>query len=49
MQRKSPDVGLMPNDVLYIPENGAKRGWSMAVEKIVTLGGSGIGSALLYK
>ena len=47
MERKAPDVPLMANDILYIPDNKAKRMTLGALEK--TLGiGAGIGTALVY-
>ena len=49
MKREAPDVSLMPNDVLYIPENSALRGWSTAMQRVLTVTGSGIGTALIYK
>jgi len=48
MQRKSPDVPLEPNDVLYIPEDATRHNWAVAFDKLLTIGGSGLGSALIY-
>lgn len=48
MQRKSPDVALLPNDVLYIPEDVNRHSWAIALDKLLTVGLSGLGPALLY-
>jgi polysaccharide export outer membrane protein len=40
VQRKSPDVTLLPNDVLYVPEAVGKRLTMAALEKISELGGA---------
>lgn len=47
MERKSPDVALLPNDVLYIPDNKGKRDFNTAMEKVLMIGG-GVSSALVY-
>jgi polysaccharide export outer membrane protein len=49
MQRKAPDVSLMPNDVLYIPENGVRHSWATAMDRILSVGGAGLGTALIVK
>ena len=49
MERREPDVALMPNDVLYIPENARLRGWATAMNRVLTVTGSGLGTALIYK
>jgi polysaccharide export outer membrane protein len=47
LARKAPDVALLPNDVLYIPDaKGRRLGWA-AVEKVL-LFGSGATTALIY-
>jgi polysaccharide biosynthesis/export protein len=47
MARKSPDVALLPNDVLYIPEaKASKVGWA-TVERLL-LFGSGAATAMIY-
>jgi hypothetical protein len=35
MDRKSPDVPVAPNDILYIPDNRAGRATIGAIEKAV--------------
>lgn len=46
MARKSPDVALQPNDVLYIPDNKSRRMTMAMVDRLVTFG-SGTASGLL--
>jgi polysaccharide export outer membrane protein len=47
MGRKSPDIPLLPNDVLYIPEAKASRlGWA-TLERLL-LFGSGAATAMIY-
>ena len=38
MARKSPDVALLPNDILYIPDNVTKRNTIGALEKALGFG-----------
>ena len=47
MQRKSPDVPLMSDDILYVPDAKGTRATMAALEKIL-LFGSGATSALIY-
>jgi polysaccharide export outer membrane protein len=47
MDRKAPDVPLMANDVLYIPDNHHRRATMDTVKIVVGLGGIAIG-ALIY-
>ena len=47
MKRKSPDVPLEANDILYIPDNTGKRATMTALEKFI-LTGSALGAALVY-
>jgi polysaccharide export outer membrane protein len=47
LQRKAPDMPLMANDVLYIPDAKGTRAMLSVVEKLV-LYGSGVTSALIY-
>ena len=47
MDRKAPDVPLMANDVLYIPDNHHRRATMDTVKVVVGLGGIAIG-ALIY-
>lgn len=47
LQRKSPDVPLVANDVLYIPDAASRRA-SLAVLEKILLFGSGATTALIY-
>lgn len=47
MQRKSPDVPLIANDILYVPDRSGKRVTMSVLEKVFTFG-AGISTALLY-
>lgn len=38
MDRRSPDVLLQPNDILYVPDNRGKRAKMSALEKIIGFG-----------
>jgi polysaccharide biosynthesis/export protein len=47
MQRKAPDVPLIADDILYVPDATGRRATFAAIEKIV-LFGTGAGTALIY-
>ena len=47
MDRKSPDVPLLANDILYIPSATGKRASLKALESSVIVG-TGLGAALIY-
>ena len=47
MQRKAPDVPLMADDVLYVPDATGRRATLATLEKIL-LFGTGAGTALIY-
>ena len=47
MQRKSPDVRLIANDILYIPDRSGKRATMSVLEKVFAFG-AGLSTALLY-
>jgi polysaccharide export outer membrane protein len=47
MDRKSPDVPLLANDVFYVPDNHARRATMSALEKVLVLGGVAL-TALIY-
>lgn len=49
MQRKSPDVPLAANDILYIPDNRGKRLTITALERIVQFGSTAGATALIYR
>jgi polysaccharide export outer membrane protein len=48
MDRKIADVALLPNDVLYIPDNRGRRLGMAALEKILTFGSTAGATALIY-
>lgn len=47
MDRKSPDVALMSNDILYIPEAHGRKAALTSLDRALLIG-AGLGSALLY-
>ena len=48
LQRKSPDVPLVANDIFYIPDNRGKRIGVRAIEAIVGFGTGAASTALVY-
>jgi polysaccharide export outer membrane protein len=49
MQRKSPDVVLQPNDVLYVPDNKSKRMTMTMVDRLATFGAGTISGLLVWR
>jgi polysaccharide export outer membrane protein len=49
LQRKSPDVALQANDVLYVPDNRTKRNLSGALERITNFGASTASGILIWR
>jgi polysaccharide export outer membrane protein len=49
MQRQSPDVPLLPNDVLYVPDNHGRRLGIAALEKLLMFGSTAGAAAMLYR
>jgi len=47
MERKAPDVPLVANDILYIPDNKTKRMTLGALEKVLGVG-TALGAATIY-
>jgi len=47
MERKAPDVPLLPNDVLYVPDNHHRRATMDTVKVVAGLGGAAV-AALIY-
>jgi hypothetical protein len=47
MQRKAPDVPLLANDILYIPDNKGKRNFAAVMTSVVAIGG-GAAAASVY-
>ena len=48
LQRKSPDVPLVANDIFYIPDNRNKRIGVRAIEAIIGFGVGAGSTALVY-
>jgi polysaccharide export outer membrane protein len=49
MDRKAPDVLLMSNDILYVPDNSGRRTAMLALEKALSFGTTAGATALIYK
>ncbi len=49
MRRKTPDVPLLPNDVLYIPDNTRRRLSMTVVDRIVLFGSTAGATALVWR
>lgn len=49
MARKSPDVALLPNDILYIPDNITRRNTVGAFEKVLGFGTATASGLLIWK
>lgn len=47
MQRKAPDVPLVPNDIFYIPDNKTRSGFAAGLDKALMLSGA-LGAAAIY-
>ena len=47
MDRKAPDVPLLPNDILYVPEATGRKATMAALDRITGFGAS-VGTTLLY-
>src|SRR5579884_2490905 len=47
MDRQAPDVAVLPNDILYVPEDSSKK-WKVETAGKVALVGSGLAAALVY-
>jgi polysaccharide export outer membrane protein len=47
IERKAPDVPLMANDIVYIPDNSGRRN-TLSALKVSLLVGTGLGGALIY-
>lgn len=48
MDRKSPDLPLVANDILYIPDNAGRRLKMSVLEKVLLFGGTAGATALVY-
>lgn len=49
IERKSPDVPLLPNDVLYIPDNKRRRMTMGMVDRLVTFGAGTASGMLVWR
>jgi polysaccharide biosynthesis/export protein len=49
IERKAPDVALLPNDVLYIPDNKRKRMTMTMVDRIATFGAGTVSGLLVWR
>jgi len=49
MDRKSPDMPLIVNDILYVPDNSGRRTALTALERILTFGTAAGAGALVYR
>jgi polysaccharide export outer membrane protein len=49
MDRKSPDVLLMANDILYVPDNSGRRTAMFAIDRLLMFGTTAGATALIYK
>jgi polysaccharide export outer membrane protein len=47
IDRKEPDVVLMANDIIYIPDNTGRRNTFGTLEKVLLVG-TGLGAAAIY-
>jgi len=48
LKRKHPDVSVLPDDILYVPENKARRLTATALERILSFGSTAGATALIY-
>ncbi|HYM11508.1 MAG TPA: polysaccharide biosynthesis/export family protein, partial [Bryobacterales bacterium] len=48
LDRKSPDVPLVANDILYIPDNRTRRASMTALERIASFGAGTLSGVLVY-
>ncbi len=48
MERKAPDMPLLANDILYIPDNARRRLKMSVLEKVLLFGGTAGATALIY-
>jgi len=48
MERKSPDVLLIANDILYVPDNTGRRTTLTALERILSFGSTAGAGLLIY-
>lgn len=49
MERKAPDVPLLSNDILYIPDNRGRRLTTAILDKIISFGAGTMSGILIYR
>lgn len=49
MARKSPDIPLLPNDVLYVPDNKRRRMTMTMIDRLVTFGAGTASGMLVWR
>lgn len=49
MDRKAPDVPLVANDILYIPDNRGRRLTAAALDRIISFGAGTVSGVLIYR
>jgi polysaccharide export outer membrane protein len=48
MRRQSPDVTLLANDILYVPDNSGRRNTMSVLAKVVTFGAAVASGVIIY-
>jgi polysaccharide export outer membrane protein len=48
LKRKRPDIAVLPDDILYVPDNKTRRLTALALERIVSFGSTAGATALIY-
>lgn len=48
LDRKAPDVPLLADDILYVPDKRGRRNLMNVMEKLLIVGGGGLGAAAVY-
>ena len=48
MERKSPDVSLLVDDVLYIPDNKSRRTTMTVIDRVTSFGASTASGILIW-
>ena len=48
LKRKHADIAVLPDDILYVPDNKARRLTATAVERILSFGSTAGATALIY-
>lgn len=48
IDRKQPDIQVLPSDILYIPDNRARRTSMQAIERVIGFGASTVSGLLIF-